>query len=51
MSEAFKKAVKDAKLRPQEPQDYERQYLSKENEKAFEDWTKRLVPKFEKKPF
>lgn len=36
---------------PQEPEAFEKQYLSPEDEKAFEEWAKRLVPAHLTEPF
>lgn len=35
----------------EEPQDYQKQYMSPEDEKAFEEWARRLVPALRKEAF
>lgn len=35
----------------EEPQDYEKQSLDPSKEKAFEEWTRRLIPALPKEPF
>lgn len=35
----------------EEPQDYERHALTPEQEAAFTEWTKRLIPSTSKEPF